>query len=613
MKPAQSLPALPAFLLFLLAGATLTGTACSAGPDPRVFRVGLAALPRTLDPVRLKDEAGILVASQLFEGLVRVDAASGAVEPALAASWTVSPDGLEYRFALASAVWSDGSPVLAQDVRESWLRMLDPALKAPFGWFPAVWLQGGREYYSARADVLDPPRLQALREAVGISTPDEHTVVVRLARPDSRFPWALGHFSFWVLPAAALADWTAQGISPANFRGSAAFVPAALVPAGSNPDCPGGSLSLKPNSLYRHSESVWLQEVRFLALEPLPGTPETPPSATPDSAAGTPASPAAAANGPAATSASPATSGSPATAPSPSASPAAPAASPVRQTGLDRAWQAGTVDHVPFLSAERRQDYLADPGFTSGPAFATYYYIFNTRSPALRNPAVRQALALGVDTADLVDNLINRGMTAAGGIVPAMPGLAALPARSPDPAKARELLAGAGYDGTKQVLSLQLVVNKNESNVLVAEYLVAAWARLGVKTELQSLDLQEYLARQETRSFDVLRSGWQALHLDPVEFLERFVSGSSQNDAGYANPAYDSAVRQLRGLSWQPGQLAASLDQVRRAETLLLDDQVVLPILQYAQQSLLRPGIWTGWESNVLGRQDYSRLQPAKK
>ena len=58
-----------------------------------------------------------LVAQQLFDGLVEFNLDTYKIEPALAESWTISPDGKVYTFKLRQGVkWSDGEPFNADDV-----------------------------------------------------------------------------------------------------------------------------------------------------------------------------------------------------------------------------------------------------------------------------------------------------------------------------------------------------------------------------------------------------------------------------------------------------------------------------------------------------------------
>jgi peptide/nickel transport system substrate-binding protein len=116
--------------VLLLAGALLSA-GCSAGstagpgvapgsPDAPL-RIGLTAEPANLDFTRTDGAAipeALLV--NVYEGLVRLNQQTGGVEPALAESWTVSPDGLVYDFTLREGVtFSNGEAFTADDVKFS--------------------------------------------------------------------------------------------------------------------------------------------------------------------------------------------------------------------------------------------------------------------------------------------------------------------------------------------------------------------------------------------------------------------------------------------------------------------------------------------------------------
>ena len=68
-----------------------------------------------------------LVSRLINPPLVRVNRATGALEPALATSWTASPDGLTYTLSLRQDVrFSDGQPFTAEDVVFSYRVLYDP-------------------------------------------------------------------------------------------------------------------------------------------------------------------------------------------------------------------------------------------------------------------------------------------------------------------------------------------------------------------------------------------------------------------------------------------------------------------------------------------------------
>ena len=80
--------------------AFLAGLGCQEGGETRdTLRLALTGEIRSLDPVRVGDSASGLVAGQIYEGLVQFDSSLG-IRPALAESWTVSPDGRLWTFTL---------------------------------------------------------------------------------------------------------------------------------------------------------------------------------------------------------------------------------------------------------------------------------------------------------------------------------------------------------------------------------------------------------------------------------------------------------------------------------------------------------------------------------
>lgn len=71
---------------------------------------------KTLQPVLVNDAPSATVTGRIYESLLQADPRTGEVGPNLA-RWTVSADGLTYSWDIeAAATWSDGKPIIAQDV-----------------------------------------------------------------------------------------------------------------------------------------------------------------------------------------------------------------------------------------------------------------------------------------------------------------------------------------------------------------------------------------------------------------------------------------------------------------------------------------------------------------
>ena len=125
-----------------------------------------------LDPARAYDTDSTLATAHIYEGLVRLKDGSAQIEPALAESWTVSPDGLAWTFRLRQGVlFHDGTVLVAQAVVASFMRQIDP--KHP-NHAPGM--------YQARSLFARVAAVEAL---------DDATVRIRLTRPTAALLAAL--------------------------------------------------------------------------------------------------------------------------------------------------------------------------------------------------------------------------------------------------------------------------------------------------------------------------------------------------------------------------------------------------------------------------------------
>ncbi len=114
-----------------LAGAVAIAAALVTGAGAQTLQIAVDQSPVGLDPHVATAFSTQLVNSTIYEGLTAVDAALHVV-PALAASWTISPDGLTYVFRLHAARFHDGSPMTPADVVASVARVRDPKTGSPF-------------------------------------------------------------------------------------------------------------------------------------------------------------------------------------------------------------------------------------------------------------------------------------------------------------------------------------------------------------------------------------------------------------------------------------------------------------------------------------------------
>lgn len=98
---------------------------------PATYVEGVVGRPVAVSPLAAASQADRDLVALVFEGLVSLDR-TGAARPALARSWTSSPDGATWTFSLRpDARWHDGEPVTADDVLFTIATLQDPEYRGP--------------------------------------------------------------------------------------------------------------------------------------------------------------------------------------------------------------------------------------------------------------------------------------------------------------------------------------------------------------------------------------------------------------------------------------------------------------------------------------------------
>jgi peptide/nickel transport system substrate-binding protein len=93
--------------------------------------ISLRAEPKTLNPLTATDAPSREVIGAMQSDLVHINRATQLTEPALAKSWKISPDGLQYTLTLRQGLrFSDGHPLDADDVLFTFRVYLDESVHA---------------------------------------------------------------------------------------------------------------------------------------------------------------------------------------------------------------------------------------------------------------------------------------------------------------------------------------------------------------------------------------------------------------------------------------------------------------------------------------------------
>lgn len=167
----------------------------------------------SLDPHKVEGTPESNIILNLLEGLVSTDA-NGHLAPAVAENWE-NTDYQTWTFHLRpGAVWSDGSPVIAQDFVYSWQRLADPKTGSPY----ASYLQYARiENIDAILAGKKPP------ESLGVSAIDDKTLKVTLSEPVPYFVSMLSHTSMKPVKQSVVEKFGDKWTLPQNYVGNAAY------------------------------------------------------------------------------------------------------------------------------------------------------------------------------------------------------------------------------------------------------------------------------------------------------------------------------------------------------------------------------------------------------
>lgn len=499
-------------------GCSQRETPVEEGIRTRTLLVGNAAEPGTLDPHLASILTDQIIVNTLFEGLTVLDETTTKPLPAAAASWETSPDGLVWTFHLREGLkWSNGEALVADDFIQTWQRALNPDFAADNAWY--LFAIKNAEAYNAGK--LDGPN------SLGISAPDDLTIVITLERPTPWLPALVSLPAWFPLNPRSLAKYGAM-----DHRGKPWTRPGNLVSngayqlAGWTPDV---RIVLDKNPHHRDAATAQLEHIAFL-----------------------------------------------------------PIAKPDDEERNYRAGQLHVTFNLPVTKiapwrerapAQLRIDSLLQSNFIR----------FNTTKPSFTDFRVRRALSLAIDRDLIAKTILQNSRLPAHSITPPNTGPYRAPTGIlGDSEAARDLLREAGYPGGKGCPSIDIMVRNDEIMPRVAEAIQAMWkTELGVIATISQVEQKTWIQNQQTLDYSVCMSAWTADFPDPITFLELFIGDGSYNWTGWDDPSYNQLLSQAASETDE----AARFTFLQKAEGLLLRDAPVAPLYFGAQTYLLHPAV----------------------
>jgi oligopeptide transport system substrate-binding protein len=240
------------------------------------------------------------------------------------------------------------------------------------------------------------------------------------------------------------------------------------------------------------------------------------------------------------------------------------------------------------------------------PFLQTFFLRFNVKRPPFDDPRVRRALSLAINRDIIAERVLSGGYPAAHSLTP--PDCGGYTARARvdlDAEQARSLLAAAGHAGGRGISPFEVQVRNDGVQPPVMEAIQAMWAKeLGIHVTLATLEQKTWIQNQQTLNYVVSTAGWAGDFLDPVTFLDLFVTDGGNNWTGWSDRAYDSLIDEAARTT----DPAARFEIFQRAESFLLEQAPVTPLFFGAHSYLIDPAV-KGWVPALLGFHRYALVR----
>lgn len=260
-------------------------------------------------------------------------------------------------------------------------------------------------------------------------------------------------------------------------------------------------------------------------------------------------------------------------------------------------YQAGRIDFQDDVPTQEIASLNEDDGLLVFPDASNYFYRFNVTREPLDDPRVRRALTMAIDRTALVDSITQAGERPAYAFVPF--GFKDADGRdfrevggdyfSENLEEARRLLSEAGYPSGEGFPELSIMYNNNrEIHGRIAQAIQQMWKQnLGIDVALEPKEWQVYLDAESRLDYDIARAGWSPDYLDPMTFLEMFVTDCGNNNTGWSNTGYDDLIRQANVTADRQSRMEA----MRDAEKILMTELPIMPVFFDTNPNLIKNNV----------------------
>lgn len=497
------------------------------GSAEKQLAVQIGPDPETIDPALNSAVDGGNMLLYSFECLLTVDE-NMEIQPGQAESWEVSEDGLTWTFTLRDGLkWSDGSDLTANDFVYSWKRVCDPNTAAPYAETVLGMVEGFAEAQEGNLDAL------------GVSAPDDKTLVVKLASPCTFFDSLAAFATLSPVQQATIEEnGDAWATTPETYISNGPFHITEWVP--------GSHIIMSKNENYWNKDAIKLDSIKFVLMEDSNATLSAYKSGEILLAKDIP------------------TEEVPSLKDDPEFH-----VEPIIGTyyvSLNDAKEPFTNEKVrEALSLAIDREYVADTLMQG-----TYSPAYNFIGPGWQD----------TDGSEFIENA-NGGESYISTDYEA------------NVEEAKKLLEEAGYPNGEGLPALTYSTNDAGYHKTVAEYLQDAWKEIGVTLNVEIVEWSSFTPQRRAGDYDISRNGWVGDYTDPSNMLDLMFSTNGNNDGKFVDADYDAAMTEAR-TTVDPEARSAAL---HKAEDIMMEKTACIPVAYYNDFWMQSEKIEGAWHS----------------
>ncbi|MCT1576891.1 peptide ABC transporter substrate-binding protein [Oceanobacillus kimchii] len=514
------------------------GSGSTDSSDKQVFNMIETAEIPTGDPALATDAASFIVFGQTMEGLYVLDENDTPIPAIADGEPEISEDGKVYTFKLREdAKWSNGDPVTAHDFVYAWRRAIDPDTGSEYAYMFSGIIENATEVMNGEKDP----------EELSVEAKEDYTLEVTLEQPVEYLNSLLAFGTYLPLNEEFVEEKGSDfGTNSENMLANGPF---------ELTEWNGSGLTWKyvKNDQYWDNENVSLDEVNVqVSKEP---------------------------------------------------------STAVNLFNTDEA------DRTAALSSEYARQYKDDENASTFKEGSSWYLKFNQErggeETPLANENIRKALAMAFDKESFTETVLANGSVPSDGYVPE--GLAKNPETdqdfreesgdliSYDPEQAKEYWEKGLEELGVEELQLDFLSDDTENAKTTSEYFQNQLETNleGLSIKLTNVPFKVRLQTTTDQDYDIVMHGWGPDYLDPMTFLDLYVTDGTNNNTGYSSEEYDQLIddAKVKYANDPEKRWEAMLE----AEKLLVqEDTVIAPVYQRGRVVLIKSYV-KGLEEHLFG------------